>query len=369
MSSSILVVMESLSPLGPAAGWWQAAAALRRAGFDLHVALTGIRDRPIPADLPATVHQLRRGRGDRLWAAALRKLARAIRPDTIHFMASSTFARSALSGIPARRVESFSDESAAIVELERRVVLPDLIMAPLWPGDVAGRPTLDVRGRAIPVARFRPGWPSGSHPSGTALPAIRAAVRQTIQQRFSIPESAMLVGTTARLAAASPLKNLIWATDLLACIRDDVHLIVFGQGIYRPQLERFSRLVEATNHVHFIGEPDDAMDMLRSMDMVWMTGEDEATVLIAGLAMEARIPLVAVARPRLDGLLRHLQTALLVAADSRDGFARWTKFLLEQDQSRARLVEQAAAWNRQTMKPSDLPETLARIYRGNQKHA
>lgn len=369
MNVRILTVMESLWPLGPAAGWLRAAPALRRAGMDLHVALTRPCSLPVPADLPAEIHAACRCRGDREWPLRLRNLASSLHPDTIHCLESRVLTRVALSGIPARRAESFVDRATARAELGSRLARPDQIMVAQWPGDPEFGDALFVGDRATPVFGYQPGWPADCLPAGPLSPAARSECRLALQAQHSIPEPAVLVGTTARLVADSPVRNLIWAIDLLACIRDDVHLIVFGAGGQRRQLERFSRLTAAADKVHFAGEPADALDTMRAMDLVWTTGDDEASLLASGLAMSSGIPVVAIARPRLGGLLKHLQTALLVAPDSRDGFARWTKFLLEQDAARAKLVEQAGRWSREKTKPSDLPEVLARLYRGTNSPA
>ena len=49
-------------------------------------------------------------------------------------------------------------------------------------------------------------------------------------------------------------KDAIWAADLLKVIRDDAHLLVFGDGPFRQPLVRFRDQVEIANKVHFLGD-------------------------------------------------------------------------------------------------------------------
>ena len=91
-------------------------------------------------------------------------------------------------------------------------------------------------------------------PSGTCKAAPSIATRGQILDRLGLPESARLIGWAGRLEADRGGKDAVWAADLLKVIRDDAHLLIFGDGPHRDRLVLFREQVEIADKVHFLGQ-------------------------------------------------------------------------------------------------------------------
>lgn len=117
---------------------------------------------------------------------------------------------------------------------------------------------------------------------------------------------------------------------LAACaLVPEVHLRVVGDGPERPALERTVRRLGLDRRVEFVGRGGAAVvaaEMATAMAVVVPSrpgsdGDDEGFPNVITEAVAARAPVIA---SRLDGIAEHLTdrvTALLVAAEDRDGLA------------------------------------------------
>lgn len=190
----------------------------------------------------------------------------------------------------------------------------------------------------------------------------RQRIREEILMELGLPENAVLVVASAELVPATRCKDLIWATDLLRCVRDDVHLLLFGVGPQRSQLERYARSTEASAHVHFLGRRASAPDWVAAADVFWQA--DLTQFLPEGilLAADAGVPFVAAFGANTSRLVRHQQTSLAIRAGARDQLARWTKFLLEQSERRQQLTRQAQSFVGAAFPQAALKSAIRQIY-------
>ena len=76
-------------------------------------------------------------------------------------------------------------------------------------------------------------------PNGVALPEPPATTRRQLLAELELPDDSRLIGLVGRLWPQKRVKDAIWAADLLKVIRDDVHLLVIGDGPQRDRLRRF----------------------------------------------------------------------------------------------------------------------------------
>ena len=87
---------------------------------------------------------------------------------------------------------------------------------------------------------------------GPAAPQRRSRATQLLAE-LDLPADARLIGAVGRLWPQKRVKDLIWAADLLKVIRDDVHLLIIGDGPQREDLERFATHCQIDDKVHFLG--------------------------------------------------------------------------------------------------------------------
>ncbi len=178
-------------------------------------------------------------------------------------------------------------------------------------------------------------------PNGVAPAPATDASRGQILAELGLPEHSRLVGLVGRLWPQKRVKDAIWAADLLKVIRDDVHLVVIGDGPHRDRLVRFRQQVEIEDKVHFLGHRNDVAHWMPHFDVLWSTSGYEGQSNAVLEAMAAGVPVVATDIAGTRDLVVHGQTGFLVALGHRAGFARWTNQLLD-DAALARRLGQAA---------------------------
>ena len=347
MSRRILFVVDSLFPLGPALQLKVLAGALADSGADVHiVALDEQWETPLSRHFPATtVYGLNKGiiRGSRqlILAPRLRKLIRSVKPDIVHGWCESASTIAAMSLCRLEKVRFFCTELWETPEKRLLQYLagrwfartPEAIVVP---HDSLKEQLVEVHHKPPHLLRVIP---------NTALvPKMgHAASRKLLLDRLGIPSDSWIAGTAAPFTARTRLKDLIWATDQLACFRDDVHLVIFGEGAQESRLRHFLSLTEATPYVHFMGNDPDVLSLINGVDFYWHPHLREP--LPSGMlhAMAGNIPVVGVYGPQTSDLIVPQTTGLATNFGARDEFARWTKYLIERRDSAAQLARQGRA--------------------------
>lgn len=168
----------------------------------------------------------------------------------------------------------------------------------------------------------------------------RLTMRSEVRERLGLPEDAKLAIAIADLVPKSRLKDLIWATDLLACIRDDFHFAMIGVGPQKTRLQKFTAQTEARPHVHFLGLAESPESILASADFYWHAHLQAPTPAPLLSAMSMGIAAVSVWGPGTSDIIRHQETGFATNFGARDEFARWTKYLIEQADSATQLAQQ-----------------------------
>ncbi len=113
-------------------------------------------------------------------------------------------------------------------------------------------------------------------------------------------------------------------------IRDDVHLLVIGDGPQRQRLERFARQCCVDERVHFLGHRSDVPRLLPHFDALWLASDYEGLPNVIMEAMAASVPVVATDIPGNRDLVASGETGFLVRVGDRAGFARYTHKLLDE---------------------------------------
>lgn len=167
-------------------------------------------------------------------------------------------------------------------------------------------------------------------PNGIDLPNRRPVgeMRRVLVEAIGLDPQTKLIGCVGRLWPQKRVKDLIWAADLLKCIRDDVHLLVVGDGPLRWRLEKFRDQVEIADRVHFLGEREDAREIISCLDCFWLASDYEGQSNSVMEAMAAGIPVVASDIPGNRDLVLDGETGFLVDVGDRAAFAQKTEAIL-----------------------------------------
>ena len=107
---------------------------------------------------------------------------------------------------------------------------------------------------------------------GPAVAPASAPDRGAVLRELGLPPGARLIVTAGRLEANAGLKAAIWAFDMLRYDFPDLHLLVFGDGPDRAELEAFGRAIAFDDfRVRFPGMNPGLPGILGLAEAVWVT--------------------------------------------------------------------------------------------------
>ena len=190
----------------------------------------------------------------------------------------------------------------------------------------------------------------------------RSELKTRLRQRLNLPDTVHIAGTVAPLIAKNRLKDVIWACDLLTCIRDDFHLVIIGNGTQRERLLKFASQTESGSHVHLLGEPDDAASLMGGFDIYWQPHLNEPLPVNLIGAMAMGIPAISVFGSGTSEIIRHQETGFATNVGARDEFARWTKYLLELPDAAEKIAKQGQRFVTSNFLENDAAEQYFELY-------
>ena len=190
----------------------------------------------------------------------------------------------------------------------------------------------------------------------------RQPLRELLIDKTGLDPSSFIAVAFSDLEPRTRLKDLIWATDLLSCVRDDVHLVIFGEGSQHQRLLQFADCTAAADHIHFAGSPPSAMEMLGGADVFWNSHLETPLPSQLMAAMNYGVPTISVYGSETSPLVKHQETSFAVNYGARDEFARWTKFLIEKPNEAKRLGNQGRRHARLNFTANQMRVAIEKIY-------
>ena len=200
-------------------------------------------------------------------------------------------------------------------------------------------------------------------PNGVSLPDPPATTRGQLLAELGLPDDTRLVGLVGRLWPQKRVKDAIWAADLLKVVRDEVHLLVIGDGPQRDRLRRFRDQCQIRDRVHFLGERGDVPRILPHFEVLWSTSGYEGQSNVILEAMAAGVPVVASDIPGTRELVLPNVTGILVPVGDRAAFARRTQQLFGDAALAARFAESARERVRNEFSVAKMVERHVQLYR------
>ena len=121
------------------------------------------------------------------------------------------------------------------------------------------------------------------------VPPERHSTPGTLRDQLSIPPSARVLGTVARLARQKRIDRLL---RVVALLPDDVHCVIAGDGAERSALLKQSESVVNPDRIHFLGHRENKGDILDALDVFVVTSDKEGLSNAMLEAMAFGLPVV-----------------------------------------------------------------------------
>ncbi len=313
------------------------AENLPRNEFDVHVLLL-TRDGPYherlrAADIPVSVIG-KRFKADPTALLRLRRQLISLRPDIVHtwLFAANSFGRVAarLAGVPtiiaSERCVDFWKTGAHFF-LDRQLArFTDAIST----NSTCVRNFYAAHGINPELFRI---IPNGIGPRQSS-----SITRCEAMRRLGVSADKKLILAVGRLWPQKRYRDLIWAAELLATVREDTVLVIIGDGPQSGELLRHRNAVSRPENVRFAGARSDVQELLPHADLFWIGSEYEGQSNALMEAMQAAVPVVATDIPGNRDLVIGGQTGRLVKVGDRADFARQSNDLLDDHQEALRLA-------------------------------
>ena len=192
-----------------------------------------------------------------------------------------------------------------------------------------------VRRWAPPGARIEligNGVPIGPPPTPEGRSEARAQI--------GLPPGARVLGYLGRLHQEKGVDLLVDAFLESFAEREDVHLVLIGQGRLEPEL-RARAEQSGCRRIHFLGEIVPASSLLPGFDVYVQPSRREGRSLSMLEAMAAGLPTLAQGLPAIREIHVDSSTAILVPPTARPAFGAAMLKLIDDEELRARMGRRA----------------------------
>ncbi len=178
-------------------------------------------------------------------------------------------------------------------------------------------------------------------PNGISTQSGSTIGRDEAFGRLRVDPKRKLVLAVGRLWPQKRYRDLIWAAELTATVREDTTLVIIGDGPQAGELLRHRDALTTPDRVRFAGHRDDVAELLPHADAFWIGSEYEGQSNSLIEAMQASVPVVASDIPGNRDLVVDGETGMLVKLGDAADFARKTLMILD-DRDRALALGKAA---------------------------
>lgn len=147
-----------------------------------------------------------------------------------------------------------------------------------------------------------------------------------------LEKSKKRIGFIGQMISRKNIFDVLNIFDELASQRDDIELVLLGDGDERANLEQHTYGLASKADIHFLGYRDDRLDYLRSFDLFVMTSTLEGIPRCLMEACAMAIPIAAYEIAGIDQLISHEETGLLAdLGDKKTLASYWERLLDDKD--------------------------------------
>lgn len=150
-----------------------------------------------------------------------------------------------------------------------------------------------------------------------------------IRNEFSIKENEKVIGAIGSLHPRKGHRYLIEAMKLAFKNKDNIKLMIVGEGVLKAELKRLSEELMIENRVIFTGYREDINDLISSMDIVVQPSMEEGFGIAILEAMALGKIVVATDVGGIPEIISNGETGILVPCANADTLAKTLSFLIE----------------------------------------
>ena len=172
-----------------------------------------------------------------------------------------------------------------------------------------------------------------------------------------------IVGVVGRLAPQKRVEDVIWAIELLKSARDDVYLVVAGDGPLYNDLRNFAAYFGIADRVTLLGHRHDARELLTCFDTFVLASDFEGQSNSLMEAMGAGLPVLATDIPPNRELVTHDETGIIFPVGDRVILARQIRRLADNPENARRLADAARQKMLEDFSVNRMVNEYAALYR------
>jgi len=132
------------------------------------------------------------------------------------------------------------------------------------------------------------------------------------KQMLGLPPDAFVFGTVGRLA---PTKGLSYLIEAFSKVKEKIpsaHLVLFGDGACRAELEQHASNLSCRDLIHFLGHRDNIEQLIKGMDVFILSSIAEGMPRAILEAMAAGIPCIATEAGGIPEIINSRDVGILV---------------------------------------------------------
>lgn len=194
--------------------------------------------------------------------------------------------------------------------------------------------------RAVPSAATRTFLVENAVPDRARKAGDIQLLRQTIREALALPRDGYVIGTVARLHWQKGVDRLLQAFHSLCHHRNNLYLLIVGDGPDRAALEKLAEQLRVAEHCVFTGNRPNTQYLYALMDLFVLPSRWEGLPLTILEAWNAGTPVIATDVSGSRDLIQHGINGYL-ADDSAEGIASAIQRALQSTPELPEIVQNA----------------------------
>lgn len=178
---------------------------------------------------------------------------------------------------------------------------------------------------------------------------------------LGVPENAKIVLNVGGFDRTADPRTALWSFDMLRYVREDVHLLMVGDGPLRAKMELFARCIARTDRrMEFLGVHPEPRQLLSKASVVFFSHRSGGRTFLAE-ALASGTPVVAVESETSRSMIRDGDNGLLVDRSDYPAQAKALLRVLTDPEFAGRLSQRAQQFTTPT--PEAAAKELLAFYR------